>query len=254
MINRTDTTLLAFVTSLMLLGAVGVGFIATYDAKEVAAKVNKIDYNLDSDKDGLTDVMEKTYGTDPKNRDTDGDGYLDGVEVKNNYNPKGKGRLSTFKIAEPSLVVVEQASNYEPNMVYIESMNIKVPLQFAKEANEKSYQEALLTGVAHHPNTAMPGQVGNVFIFGHSSDYKWSKGKYKTIFATLPKIQQGAEIIVTNSQGAGYKYIVTDSLEVEATDVRWLDQGNYQQKLLTLQTSYPVGTAKRRWIVRAIMN
>ncbi len=259
MTNRTDTTLLAFVTSLMLLGVIGVGFIVTYDTKEAEAKnvkvVNaKIDYNLDSDKDGLTDVMEKTYGTDPKKQDTDGDGYSDGVEVKNNYNPKGKGRLSTFKIAEPAPKADEQVNNYEPNMVYIESMNIKVPLQFAKSANEKSYQEALLTGVAHHPNTVLPGQVGNVFIFGHSSDYKWSKGKYKTIFATLPKIQQGAEIIVTNSQGAGYKYTVTDSLEVEATDISWLAQNTSGQKLLTLQTSYPVGTAKRRWIVRAIMN
>lgn len=259
MINRTDTTLIAFVTGLMLLGVVGIVFISNYDTPAAEAKTTKIaqvkiDYKLDSDKDGLTDVMEKTYGTDPKNKDTDGDGFMDGVEVKNNYNPKGKGRLSTFKMAEPSPQADQQLSRYEPNIVYIESLNIQVPLQFAKEANEKSYQEALLTGVAHHPDTALPGKFGNVFIFGHSSDYKWSKGKYKTIFATLPKIKIGAEIIVTDSQGIGYKYKVIQSLEVEATDISWLSQNNYQQKLLTLQTSYPVGTAKRRWIVRAEMN
>ncbi len=42
---------------------------------------------LDSDQDGLSDSEEKTYGTDPKNADTDGDGYSDGVEVKGGYNP-----------------------------------------------------------------------------------------------------------------------------------------------------------------------
>ncbi|MGE6761436.1 Ig-like domain-containing protein [Corallococcus interemptor] len=35
----------------------------------------------DSDNDGLTDVEEAQYGTDPRNPDTDGDGLLDGVEV-----------------------------------------------------------------------------------------------------------------------------------------------------------------------------
>lgn len=42
---------------------------------------------LDSDQDGLSDEEEKIYGTDPQNRDTDGDSYSDGIEVKSGYNP-----------------------------------------------------------------------------------------------------------------------------------------------------------------------
>ena len=34
----------------------------------------------DSDQDGLSNDEEKLYGTDPNNRDSDGDGYRDGVE------------------------------------------------------------------------------------------------------------------------------------------------------------------------------
>lgn len=45
--------------------------------------------SLDTDKDGLTDVEEGLYGTDPKKPDTDNDGYLDGTEVVNLYNPLG---------------------------------------------------------------------------------------------------------------------------------------------------------------------
>ena len=37
--------------------------------------------NADSDKDGLTNMIEKDLGTDPKNADTDGDGLRDGAEV-----------------------------------------------------------------------------------------------------------------------------------------------------------------------------
>jgi hypothetical protein len=36
----------------------------------------------DSDHDGLSDAFERTIGTDPLKADTDGDGLLDGVEVK----------------------------------------------------------------------------------------------------------------------------------------------------------------------------
>lgn len=44
----------------------------------------------DSDNDGLTDYEELVkYKTDPNKVDTDGDGYYDGLEVENGYNPNG---------------------------------------------------------------------------------------------------------------------------------------------------------------------
>lgn len=41
----------------------------------------------DSDGDFLTDEREEELGTDINNPDTDGDGYLDGIEVANGYDP-----------------------------------------------------------------------------------------------------------------------------------------------------------------------
>lgn len=46
----------------------------------------------DADGDGLPDEEEPKYKTDPNNRDTDGDGHLDGQEVQNGYNPLGPGK------------------------------------------------------------------------------------------------------------------------------------------------------------------
>jgi len=48
----------------------------------------------DADNDDLSDSLELRYGCDPLTPDTDGDGYLDGEEVQNGYNPNGPGRLS----------------------------------------------------------------------------------------------------------------------------------------------------------------
>ena len=52
-----------------------------------------MDFNKDSDNDGLIDELEKIYGTDPNNPDTDGDGFKDGEEVEKGYNPTGPGKL-----------------------------------------------------------------------------------------------------------------------------------------------------------------
>jgi len=49
----------------------------------------------DFDLDGLTNAQEEGYNTDPINKDTDGDGYIDGLEVVHGYNPNGPGRIST---------------------------------------------------------------------------------------------------------------------------------------------------------------
>ena len=54
----------------------------------------------DSDLDGLTDDMEDHYGTDINNSDTDGDGYSDGDEVDNGYDPlvPGDAKLDINKL------------------------------------------------------------------------------------------------------------------------------------------------------------
>jgi hypothetical protein len=47
----------------------------------------------------LTDFEEvNKYGTSPTNKDTDGDGFLDGEEVSHGYNPNGPGKLLNFEI------------------------------------------------------------------------------------------------------------------------------------------------------------
>ena len=47
----------------------------------------------DKDQDGLNDLAEQYYDTQIDNSDSDGDGYLDGEEVENGYNPLGEGRM-----------------------------------------------------------------------------------------------------------------------------------------------------------------
>ena len=60
---------------------------------------------IDSDKDGLPDSLEKVWGTDPNKADTDADGYTDGTqEICKGYNPLGAGKLTPaeLKLTKPS--------------------------------------------------------------------------------------------------------------------------------------------------------
>lgn len=45
---------------------------------------------IDSDHDGLVDVQEQGFKTDIHNPDSDGDGYVDGLEVRNGFDPLSK--------------------------------------------------------------------------------------------------------------------------------------------------------------------
>ena len=42
--------------------------------------------------DGLSNLRERALGTDPEKWDTDGDGYRDGIEVINGFDPLKYGK------------------------------------------------------------------------------------------------------------------------------------------------------------------
>lgn len=63
----------------------------------------KDDYSLDSDKDKLPDLWEKALGTDPNNPDSDGDGYQDGHEVQNGFDPRNSQPVQLTKVIKVNL-------------------------------------------------------------------------------------------------------------------------------------------------------
>lgn len=171
-----------------------------------------------------------------------------------------KARVSyVFYKPNPASVLTPSATpptnnthgSWPQDTLAIPSLGIAAPVQYVTEQSEKAFQKALQDGVVHYPGSSMPGQPGNVYIFGHSSDYVWSRGKYKSIFALLPKVKTGAEIKLTDSNGYLYTYLVTNQFVVDPNNVEVLSQETHGKHLLTVQTSYPIGTALKRYVVVA---
>jgi len=111
----------------------------------------------------------------------------------------------------------------------------------------------LKKSLIQYPQTALPGQLGNTVIFGHSVLPQFFNPKsYLTIFSTLYKLKQGDEILI-NYDNVQYEYIVDEMFEVKPTDLSVLEQ-RFDQKNLTLITCSPPGTYLRRLIIKTSLS
>ena len=138
-----------------------------------------------------------------------------------------------------------------PNRLLIPALGVDAPVVEAATRTQAAYRVALREGVTHLPGTAEPGDVGNAYLFGHSSDLPWAPGDYKTVFALLPEIARGTRIYVTDADGNAFAYVSGDTRVVKTNDLSVTEDPGNGKRTLTLQTSYPIGTALRRFIVVA---
>lgn len=132
------------------------------------------------------------------------------------------------------------------NKLYIPKINVIAPIIW--DIPQDQILGQLKNGVVQYQGTALPGQVGNVFITGHSSNYWWIKGNYNHIFALLDKLVVGDEIYLTY-QGVIYKYHVSSAIVVAPSDISVMESQG--KNTLSLMTCVPVGTTLNRLIVRA---
>src|SRR5688500_18577127 len=77
--------------------------------------------------------------------------------------------------ASESQPVAEPTVDYAPE-IKIPKLGINAPIIF--DVTSDQTVEVLRTGVAHQFATAKPGELGNVVLIGHSSDFPWSTGQY----------------------------------------------------------------------------
>ena len=113
--------------------------------------------------------------------------------------------------------------------------------------DSRIYQVALTKGVAHAKGTALPNQIGNMFIFSHSSVNLLEASRYNSVFFLLSKLKKNDEIDIYY-KGAKYKYEVEEIKTVEAKDVSYLSP-NSEVQTLTLMTCWPPGTTLKRLVV-----
>jgi len=127
---------------------------------------------------------------------------------------------------------------------------LTIPKLGIKEATVIIGSTDLKSSLIQYPQTALPGQLGNTVIFGHSVlPQLFNPKSYVSIFATLHTLKIGDEIIISYD-GSVYKYVVSEMFEVKPDDFSVLEQ-RYNDKTLSIITCSPPGTYLRRLVVRA---
>lgn len=134
------------------------------------------------------------------------------------------------------------------NTISIPKINVQAPVIYEQSTSETDVETALENGVVHYGNTALPGQNGNVAIFGHSSNDWWQPGNYKFVFVLLDKLSPG-DLVTVNYNSKAYTYQVTGSQIVDPNDVAVLEPTT--TPTLTIITCSPPGTSLRRLVVTA---
>ncbi len=122
------------------------------------------------------------------------------------------------------------------------------------ETNAKTLNPDVSLG--HYPGTALPGETGNAFIYGHSVlPWFFNANNYKTIFSTLGRLEPGDEFYITYNN-RDYTYVVESTEEVAPDDVNPLAdiKPKYlNESTVVLMTCSPPGTKLRRLLVNAML-
>lgn len=127
---------------------------------------------------------------------------------------------------------------------------LSIPKVRINNAEVRSDHTDLKQSLIQYPGTALPGNLGNTVIFGHSVlPQFFNPTNYLTIFSTLHTLKPGDTIDIS-ADGATYTYKISDMYETSPDDLSPLAQV-YNGRYLTLITCTPPGTYLRRLIIKA---
>ncbi|MEO8065740.1 MAG: class E sortase [Candidatus Doudnabacteria bacterium] len=235
-----------------------------------------LDPNNDMDKDGLSNMDEFILHTNPMVADSSGSGMTDGEKVINGLNLWGSGpmseaqkqnipkldmntinnRISYNALPDNSrLVIAPNSGNIDytkPGRLSIPRLNLTVPLIWSQDPAE--FEADLTKGVIHYPGTALPGEVGTIYVSGHSSDYIWKRDPMQSIFAKINYLKPGDDVFVdvysVDGKVYNYRYQVTGNNIYKPDDQAQFVSGS--TNLLNLSTCWPIGTSTNRIVVSAV--
>ena len=130
------------------------------------------------------------------------------------------------------------------------SYKISIPALKIQDAIVSVGGEDLKKSLIQYPQTALPGQLGNGVVFGHSELPQFFNPKsYLSIFATLYHLKLGDEILI-DYDNIHYRYLIEEMFEVASTDLSVLEQ-RYDGRYFSLITCSPPGTVMRRLVIKA---
>jgi sortase A len=152
----------------------------------------------------------------------------------------GRPKVETPDLPHPSEPIPAEQHPHSSKMLL---GRLRIPrLHVAAMVREGADSRTLRMAIGHIPGTALPGKTGNVGLAGHRD----------TFFRALSNIEKDDAIDFETDSGT-FRYVVESTRIVSPRDVSVLTASS--GRTLTLVTCYPfyyVGSAPKRFIVRAV--
>ncbi len=164
----------------------------------------------------------------------------------------------------------EDNNQTQTNYLFYPRFGVSVPIVYsAKEdvfnpdgsykntnALNSTFQDKLRYGIVHLYTTPLPGEIGNSYIVGHSSNYASVSSQYNNIFKPLERASQAGDIfVIYDYQGRKLTFRVFEAFELTNVDSLQSMREAYKRfgdkRVVTLQTSIVKSPSViDRWLTR----
>lgn len=117
-------------------------------------------------------------------------------------------------------------------------------------------QKLLKNGIVHLPFSTYPGEIGNSYIIGHSSNFSAVKSDYNTVFAPIEqKSKVGDEFFIYDQDGRKLTFKVFEVKAVREDDITESYKNYTDRRVVTLQASIlervdGILQPTKRWLTR----
>lgn len=132
--------------------------------------------------------------------------------------------------------------------VVIDKIGLRAPIVLPASKNYGVLKSALEQGIVHYPDSALPGQDGNVFLFGHSSSRIFETNPNYKVFNRVQDLKSG-DIILIQANGKEFRYQVSSVKIMQPNETKIYFAST--KPMLTLSTCWPIGDPKNRTVVEA---
>jgi len=157
---------------------------------------------------------------------------------------------NVFQVARgntSSIPVEELDTNLIPQKIEIPKIGVSSVVQIPQAIDVATLDNALAKGATYYPGSGTL-QGGNMFLFGHSTNWKVVNNQAYKTFNDLDKLVKGDSVELT-SDNKKYIYEVTSVRRAADDDVLVdFSKGN---RMLTISTCDTFGKKQDRWVVEA---
>ncbi|MCI0597729.1 sortase [Candidatus Parcubacteria bacterium] len=165
------------------------------------------------------------------------------------FTPWGTGSsFGDFTPQGGSQVAVEEGEL--PVRIEIPKVGIRANVNNPNQTSVAALDQSLLSGAVRYPSSGVPGEEGNVLIFGHSSHLPVVHNQAFRAFNDIQNLEEGDPVFIVGKEKV-YVYSVDRVQEANtATDAIPLAVSGAK---LTLATCNNFGTKEDRFIVTATL-